>query len=66
LIGTNAEERDETRMWTRRIDLSICEPMGNGFRFGEGLPMFKPRMRSTGLKAVAQDGLEWLDGQMAG
>jgi glutathione S-transferase len=71
LIGTNAEERGETRMWTRRIDLSICEPMGNGFRFGEGLPMFKPRMRvlpegSTGLKAVAQDGLEWLDGQMAG
>ena len=71
LIGTNAEERGETRMWTRRVDLSICEPMGNGFRSGEGIKMFESRMRvlpeaSAGLKAVAQDGLEWLDGQMAG
>ena len=37
LIGTNAEERAETRMWTRRIDLNIVEPMTNGFRFAEGL-----------------------------
>ena len=37
LIGTNAEERAMTRMWTRRIDLNICEPMANGFRFAEGL-----------------------------
>ena len=71
LIGTNAEERGETRMWTRRVDLSICEPMSNGFRFGEGIKMFEPRIRvlpeaSAGLKAVAQDGLKWLDGQMAG
>jgi len=71
LIGTNAEERGETRMWIRRVDLSICEPMGNGFRSGEGIKMFESRMRvlpeaSAGLKAVAQDGLEWLDGQMAG
>jgi len=71
LIGTNAEERGETRMWTRRVDLSICEPMSNGFRSGEGIKMFESRMRvlpeaSAGLKAVAQDGLEWLDGQMAG
>lgn len=71
LIGTNAEERGETRMWTRRIDLNICEPMGNGFRFGEGLKMFQSRMRclpeaSAGLKAVAQDNLGKLNGWIEG
>src|SRR5262245_61442392 len=38
LIGSTPEERAETRMWTRRVDIRICEPMANGFRFGEGLP----------------------------
>jgi glutathione S-transferase len=71
LIGSSAAERGETRMWTRRIDIGICEPMANGFRFGEGLKLFESRIRclpeaSDGLKAVAQDGLGWLDGQMAG
>ena len=66
LIGTTAEERAATRMWTRRVDLKICEPLTNGFRFAEGLPLFQPRMRclpeaAAGLKAVAQDGLKWLD-----
>ena len=66
LIGTTAEERAVTRMWTRRVDLKICEPLTNGFRFAEGLPLFEPRMRclpeaAAGLKAVAQDGLKWLD-----
>ena len=27
LIGASAKEKAETRMWTRRIDLNICEPM---------------------------------------
>lgn len=71
LIGTTAEERAQTRMWMRRVDLRICEPMANGFRFAEGLPMFQPRMlcvpeAAPGLKAMAQDGLKWLDGQMTG
>jgi glutathione S-transferase len=71
LIGATAEERATTRMWTRRMDLKICEPMANGFRYGEGLKMFETRMRclpeaSPGLKAVARDGLEWLEGQMTG
>lgn len=71
LIGTTAAERAETRMWTRRIDLGICEPLTNGFRFAEGLPMFQDRMRclpdaSDGLKAIARDKLEWLDGLIAG
>ena len=62
LIGTTPEERAETRMWTRRAVLNVIEPMSNGFRFKEALPMFKDRMRTIphaadDLKAVAQDGL---------
>ncbi len=70
-IGSTAEERAETRMWMRRIDLNILEPMANGFRFGEGLKMFQNRIHciplaSDDLKATAQEGLTWLDGLMAG
>ncbi|MBA3812677.1 MAG: glutathione S-transferase family protein [Caulobacteraceae bacterium] len=71
LIGTTPKERAETRMWTRRIDLNIVEPMANGFRFSEGLGLFKSRVRcipqaADDLKAVAQDKLAWLDGLIAG
>ena len=31
-------------MWTRRIDLNICEPLTNGFRFGEALKFFQKRI----------------------
>ena len=71
LIGTTPEEKGETRMWTRRIDLNICEPMANGFRFSQGLPLFQNRIvtvpeAAEGLKKIAQDRIKWLDGQMAG
>lgn len=71
LIGSTAEERATTRMWTRRIDLKICEPLTNGFRFSEGLPLFESRMRvlpeaAVGLKAIARDGIQWLDPLIAG
>ncbi|HLZ73996.1 glutathione S-transferase family protein [Phenylobacterium sp.] len=71
LIGTTAEERAATRMWTRRVDLKVCEPMANGFRYAEGLRLFESRMRvlpeaAPGLKAVARDGLEWLEGHVQG
>src|SRR5277367_3289328 len=71
LIGSNAEERAMTRMWTRRIDLNICEPMANGFRYSQGLALFKDRMvtvpeAADGLKKIAQDRIKWLDGEMAG
>ena len=36
LIGSTPEERAEARMWARRVDIYICEPMAAGFRFGEG------------------------------
>lgn len=71
LIGATPEERARTRMWTRRVDLKICEPMTQGFRYSEGLALFEPRMRclpeaADGLKAVAQDGVLWLDPFLAG
>lgn len=71
LIGATAEERANTRMWTRRVDIKICEPLTSGFRYAEGLPLFAPRMRclpeaAAGLKAVAQDGIAWLDPLIAG
>ena len=44
LIGSTPEERAETRMWVRRIDLNIVEPLANGFRFAEGLQLFKDRL----------------------
>jgi glutathione S-transferase len=71
LIGTTAEERAKTRMWARRVDLKICEPMTNGFRFSEGLPLFKDRMpcfpeASPGLKAMAKHGESWLEKNFQG
>lgn len=71
LIGRTPEERAQTRMWTRRVDLKVCEPMANGFRYAEGLPLFQDRMRclpeaAPGLKAIARDGEEWLEAQFEG
>jgi glutathione S-transferase len=70
LIGSTAEERAECRMWARRVDLNICEPLANGYRFGEGLKFFEKRIpvaaeASPGLKKIAANRLQWLDGQLA-
>ena len=67
LIGATPEQRAETRMWARRIDLNILEPLANGFRFAEGLPLFSSRMTvlpeaADGLKRIAREKLSWLDG----
>ncbi len=71
LIGATPREKAETRMWTRRIDLNICEPMANGFRYSQGLPLFQSRIPTApeaadGLKRIAQDRLLWLDKMLAG
>jgi glutathione S-transferase len=70
LIGSTPEEKAECRMWTRRVDLNICEPLANGYRFGEGNNFFKDRVltvpeASPGLKAIAQNRIKWIDGQMS-
>jgi len=71
LIGTTPETRAETRMWCRRLDLQIIEPLTNGFRFSEGLALFKDRVHcipsaANDLKAIAQERLAWLNGQIEG
>jgi glutathione S-transferase len=71
LVGTTAEERAETRMWTRRIELGITEHLYNGFRYAEGVELFRSRMRvlpeaADGLKAIVRDKLAWLDALLPG
>lgn len=71
LIGSTPEEKAVTRMWTRRIDLNVVEPMANGFRYAEGLPIFKDRIHvipqaADDLKAIGREKLAWLDGLCAG
>ena len=72
IIGTTPAERAETRMWVRRIDLAIVEPMINSFRAAEGRPVFEPRMKllsaeaAAELKVMAQEKLLWLDQLMQG
>ncbi|MFQ5352826.1 MAG: glutathione S-transferase family protein, partial [Candidatus Binatia bacterium] len=71
LVGSSPLERARTRMWARRVDLNVCEPMANGFRFAEGLPIFEGRMHvipqaADDLKQIARERLAWLDGLMEG
>ncbi len=71
LIGSTPEEKAECRMWTRRVDLNIVEPLTNGFRYSQGLRLFQNRIvcvpeAADGLKKIAQDRLNWLEGQMVG
>ncbi len=71
LIGATPEERAEARQWQRRIELRITEHLYNGFRYSEGAPIFKDRMRilpeaAPGLKAIVQDNLKWLDALLEG
>ena len=71
LIGSTPEEKARTRMWTRQAEIAIVNPLTDGFRYSDGLPLFKDRFRvipeaADGLKAKAQDGFAWLDEQIAG
>jgi glutathione S-transferase len=71
LIGRTPEERAETRMWQRRVELGITEHLYNAFRWAEGIELFRPRLRvvpeaADGLKAIVRDKLAWLDGLLAG
>src|ERR1700731_2982763 len=71
IIGATPEHRAECRLWTRRVDLNICEPLANGYRFGEALKFFEKRIpvapeASPGLKMIAANRLQWLNDQMAG
>lgn len=71
LLGTNAKERAETRMWVRRIDLNFIENMTNGFRYSQGRKLFEGRVRlieqaADDLKLKAAEALAKLDTELAG
>ena len=71
IIGATAEERANNRMWMRRIELNITENIYNGFRFAEGIEIFKNRVHcipaaAADLKATAQEWLAKIDGLMNG
>lgn len=61
LIGSTPQERAETRMHMRRIDMKVTSPLTIGYRGTEGFNFFKDRLRclpeaSEGLKKLTQDG----------
>lgn len=71
LIGATPREKAECRMWLRRADLNVIEPMANGFRFAEGLPLFQSRIpcepeAAAGLKRIAQNRMAWLSALAGG
>ena len=71
LIGTSAKERAITRMWWRRVELNICQPMILGFYYGEGYEQYRTRMRcipeaADGMKERARDGMRWMDRLLRG
>jgi glutathione S-transferase len=70
LVGATPEDRAETRMWARRVDLNICEPLTNAYRYSGGLRLFASRIATApeaadGLRHIGLDRVRWLDGQMA-
>lgn len=71
LIGASASERALTRMWWRRVDQLIVQPMTAGFRGAEGLELFRSRVAcypeaSDRYKQEARKGWLWLETQFAG
>jgi len=71
LIGSNAEERANTRMWLRRVELHATGPMTDAFRSGAGKAMFEGRRHLVphavdDWAAIGQEGLAKLDAAIAG
>jgi glutathione S-transferase len=64
LIGSNAAERAETRMWIRRLDLGVMEPFMGGFRATAGRSFFASRMPLLSESAGAEV-LELMRGNLA-
>ena len=71
MIGSTPEERAECRMWTRRVDLNICEMLANGFRYRRGAEVLREAdPGGAGSLAGAEDGraespemARWPDGR---
>ena len=76
LIGATAEQRAETRMWTRWIDLKYVERMTEACVVRDGLirklyakfnykTMLPPEMAEV-CAQIAREKLAWFDGEMTG
>jgi glutathione S-transferase len=71
LFGRTPEERGETRMWARRVDLMICEPLLHAYRMSPaGWRRYRERSRlapegARAMRAIAAQNLAWLDEQLA-
>lgn len=72
LIGATAGERAETRMWCRRIDLNIIEGRSRAGRATAARAFYIDKIKllsvpaAEELKALVDDRILWLDGEMAG
>jgi len=71
LIGRTAEERAITRMWQRRIERRITEPLYAAFHYGPAVEMYRTRMVvlaecANGFKTLMLDGMAWLDALLSG
>lgn len=71
LFGRTPEQRGETRMWARRVDLMICEPLLDAYRMSPaGWRRYRDRSRlapegARAMREIATQNLAWLDGQLA-
>lgn len=70
LVGATPEEKAETRMWQRRVELNITEHLYNAFRYSVGIEVFRDRMHCMpeavdGLKIIVAQKLAWLEALMA-
>jgi glutathione S-transferase len=71
LLGATPAERAHARMWARRIDLNIVEPVVHGFRGAEGRSFFETRLArllsidaASEMKAMAVDQMQWVDSEL--
>lgn len=72
LVGATPAQRAETRMWMRRIDLNILEGRSRAFRATGARAFYLDKIKllsvpaAEELKALVEDRILWLDGQMVG
>jgi glutathione S-transferase len=69
LIGNTPQQRAFTRMWVRRAEQLVKDPMTAGFRGAEGLDLFRDRVpclphASADFKQITQQGLDWFEAQI--
>ena len=70
IIGSSPEERAQTRMWARRLDLEICMALGTAFQAGRARRFFADRkllpceQAAEDYLAIGAARLGWLEERM--